>query len=75
MVRRTIRHRATLHRLFHEIGPRFVGRDGGYTRIVKMGHRAGDAAPISLIELMPALEAVPAEPPKHEPTKKGKGKQ
>jgi large subunit ribosomal protein L17 len=39
-------------RLFHEIGPRFASRPGGYTRIVKVGHRPGDGAEMARIELL-----------------------
>lgn len=39
-------------KLFDEIGPQFANRDGGYTRIIKLGNRKGDNAPISLIALV-----------------------
>ena len=50
---RTVRTREALTKLFDEIGPGFAERQGGYTRIIKVKTRHGDAAPISLIELMP----------------------
>jgi large subunit ribosomal protein L17 len=51
-VERRIKDRAVSGRLFTEIGPRFAARPGGYTRIVKLGHRDGDGAEIARIELL-----------------------
>lgn len=42
---------ALVKRLFNDIGPRFKGINGGYTRILRMGNRKGDGASLSLIEL------------------------
>ena len=52
LVERRIQDREILGRLFKEIGPRFATRPGGYTRILKLGHRAGDGADIARIELL-----------------------
>jgi large subunit ribosomal protein L17 len=43
-------------KLLKEIGPRFANREGGYTRIIKLGFRRGDAAPTALIEYLGADE-------------------
>ena len=52
LVERKIKNRETLSRLFSEIGPRFAARPGGYTRILKLGHREGDGADVARIELL-----------------------
>ena len=51
-VERKVKDRAVQGRLFKEIGPRFASRPGGYTRIVKLGHRLGDGAELARIELL-----------------------
>jgi large subunit ribosomal protein L17 len=51
-VERRIKDRAVAGRLFADIGPRFASRPGGYTRIVKLGHRVGDGAELARIELL-----------------------
>jgi large subunit ribosomal protein L17 len=43
---------AQLTKLFDVLAPRYAGRDGGYTRIIKAGYRQSDAAPIAIIELV-----------------------
>ncbi|MDM0115792.1 50S ribosomal protein L17 [Variovorax sp. J22R133] len=47
-----LRDRDTVVKLFAELGPRYQTRPGGYTRILKMGFRVGDNAPMALVELV-----------------------
>ena len=47
-----LRDRDVVVKLFNELGPRFANRPGGYTRILKMGFRVGDNAPMALVELV-----------------------
>jgi large subunit ribosomal protein L17 len=72
MARRIVRDRGAVMKLFDEIAPRFEGRRGGYTRIVKLGQRPGDAAPMSLLELMPD-EGGPSPAAAEAPAKGGEG--
>ena len=49
---RHVQQRAIADKLFQEIGPKFATRKGGYTRILKTGHRKGDGADLARIELI-----------------------
>ena len=62
-----IRDKETVTKLFSAIAPRYKERSGGYTRIIKLGIRPGDAAPLSVIELVE--EAIVTKAPKKKVTK------
>ncbi len=47
-----LRDKVSVGKLFTVLGPRFKERPGGYLRILRMGHRAGDAAPMALVQLL-----------------------
>jgi len=58
-----LRDRDVVTKLFNELGPRFATRPGGYTRILKMGYRVGDNAPMAFVELVDRAEAPAADAP------------
>ncbi len=57
-----LRDRDMVVKLFGEIGPRYQARPGGYTRILKMGYRVGDNAPMALVELVDRPEVQETSP-------------
>ena len=56
-----LRDRDVVVKLFNELGPRFAARPGGYTRILKMGFRDGDNAPMALVQLVDQAEPTSTE--------------
>jgi len=70
-----LRQRPVVDRLFNDVAPAFAERAGGYTRTIKTGFRAGDTAPMAMIELVDQPEAgqpeatAAARPAKEEKTK------
>ena len=56
-----LRAAASVAKLFADLGPRFKARPGGYTRILKMGFRVGDNAPMAFVELVDRPEATDGE--------------
>lgn len=56
-----LRNKATVGKLFGELGPRYQDRPGGYLRIMKCGYRAGDKAPMAYVELVDRPEPIVEE--------------
>jgi large subunit ribosomal protein L17 len=58
-----LRSRDSVVKLFDQLGPRYKARPGGYTRILKMGYRVGDNAPMALVELVdrPEIQDAPTD--------------
>ena len=54
-----LRDDVAVGKLFTEVGPRFKKRPGGYLRILKLGHRPGDSAPMAIVQLLDKPEVVP----------------
>lgn len=66
-----MRDKSVVHKLFEEVQARFGNRAGGYTSVVKIGRRRGDAAPISMIELVAPQEKKERKKKKSGEAKKG----
>ena len=49
---RVVRRNVAVQKLFSELGPRFKGRNGGYTRVLKLGYRRGDGAQMAIVEYL-----------------------
>ena len=60
-VLKKIRHKTIVRELFDNIGPAFSNRNGGYTRIIKLGFRDNDCAPISMIEFVGMIGEVESQ--------------
>jgi len=69
-----LRHRETVTALFNEIAPKFTTRNGGYTRVIKLGQRQGDGAEVSILEIV-GYESVQVEKQQKASEKRAERKQ
>ncbi len=73
-VARTVKNKEVFKKLFSEIVPQFADRESGFSRIIKLGVRRGDGAPISVVELLTEQAKVETEEEKKAKGKKKKAK-
>ena len=69
-----LRDRGIVEKLFDDLGPRYAKRNGGYLRILKIGFRNGDNAPMALVMLMDRPEEMPEQKPADDKKKKAESK-